>query len=94
MLDTNVISEPWKPVPKTAVLSWLGARAVETLFLSSISSAELRFGTASISSAAILPSACRSRSFRFSSQDAERFNTVLLEGAKRNREEIELPFEK
>ncbi|MDK4743632.1 hypothetical protein PH547_33590, partial [Rhizobium sp. CNPSo 3464] len=25
-------------------------------------------------------------------QDAERLNTVLTEGAKRNREEIELPF--
>jgi hypothetical protein len=25
-------------------------------------------------------------------QDAERFNTVLLNGAQRNREEIELPF--
>ncbi|MEI1253090.1 hypothetical protein V8P78_34720, partial [Rhizobium sp. 6AS6] len=25
-------------------------------------------------------------------QDAERLNTVLIEGAKKNREEIELPF--
>ncbi|MBE1508152.1 hypothetical protein H4W29_005397 [Rhizobium viscosum] len=25
-------------------------------------------------------------------QDAERLKTVLIEGAKRNREEIELPF--
>ena len=31
LLDTNVISEPWKPAPDTAVLTWLDEQAVETL---------------------------------------------------------------
>jgi len=50
LLDTNVISEPWKPVPDTAVLIWLDAQAIETLFISAISIAELRFGIASMPS--------------------------------------------
>ncbi|MGF9566131.1 type II toxin-antitoxin system VapC family toxin [Neorhizobium sp. BT27B] len=48
LLDTNVISEPWKPAPDTAVLTWLDAQAIETLFISAISIAELRFGIASM----------------------------------------------
>ncbi|GGG05251.1 VapC ribonuclease Y4jK [Rhizobium wenxiniae] len=47
LLDTNVISEPWKPAPDNAVLTWLDAQAIETLFISAISIAELRFGIAS-----------------------------------------------
>ena len=50
LLDTNVISEPWKPAPDTAVLTWLDAQAIETLFISAISIAELRFGIASMPS--------------------------------------------
>ena len=48
LLDTNVISEPWKPDPDTDVLTWLDAQAVETLFISAISIAELRYGIASM----------------------------------------------
>lgn len=48
LLDTNVISEPWKPAPDSAVLTWLDAQAIETLFISAISIAELRFGIASL----------------------------------------------
>jgi predicted nucleic acid-binding protein len=48
LLDTNVISEPWKPAPDTGVLTWLDAQAIETLFISAISIAELRFGIASM----------------------------------------------
>jgi len=50
LLDTNVISEPWKPAPDIAVLAWLDAQAIETLFISAISIAELRFGVASMPS--------------------------------------------
>ncbi|CVI24185.1 putative VapC ribonuclease Y4jK [Agrobacterium fabacearum CFBP 5771] len=46
LLDNNVISEPWKPVPDEAVIAWLDAQAVETLFISAITIAELRFGIA------------------------------------------------
>jgi predicted nucleic acid-binding protein len=50
LLDTNVLSEPWKPAPDIAVLTWLDAQAIETLFISAISIAELRFGIASMPS--------------------------------------------
>lgn len=50
LLDTNVISEPWKPAPDIAVLTWLDAQAIETLFISAISIAQLRFGIASMPS--------------------------------------------
>lgn len=50
LLDTNVISEPWKPVPDEAVNAWLDAQAVETLFISAITIAELRFGIAAMPS--------------------------------------------
>jgi predicted nucleic acid-binding protein len=48
LLDTNVISEPWKPVPDKAVVAWLDAQAIETLFISAITIAELRFGIAAM----------------------------------------------
>lgn len=44
LLDTNVVSEAIKPVPHPSVLAWLDARVAETLFLSSITVAELLFG--------------------------------------------------
>ena len=46
MLDTNVISEPLRPAPESRVIEWIDAQAIETLFLSAITVAELRFGVA------------------------------------------------
>lgn len=48
LLDTNVISEPWKPAPNPRVLTWIDAQMVETLYLSTITVAELRFGIAAM----------------------------------------------
>ena len=48
LLDTNVISEPIKLAGDAKVLAWLDAQMVETLYLSTISLAELRFGIASM----------------------------------------------
>lgn len=48
LLDTNVISEAMKPEPADAVRAWLDAQAAETLFLSSITIAELAFGIGSL----------------------------------------------
>jgi predicted nucleic acid-binding protein len=48
LLDTNVISEPLKASADASVLAWIDAQAVETLFLSTISLAELRFGIAAL----------------------------------------------
>lgn len=50
LLDTNLISEPWKPVPDQAVIAWLDDQAIETLFLSAITIAELRLGIAAMPS--------------------------------------------
>ena len=44
LLDTNVISEAMKPEPNLAVRNWLDDQAAETLFLSSVTIAELTFG--------------------------------------------------
>lgn len=48
LLDTNVISEPLKLSGDAGVLAWIDAQLVETLFLSTISLAELRFGIAAL----------------------------------------------
>lgn len=44
VLDTNVISEAMKPEPDLAVQAWLNDQAIETLYLSSVTVAELLFG--------------------------------------------------
>ncbi len=44
VLDTNVVSEAMKPAPHPAVRAWLNNQAAETLYLSSVTLAELLFG--------------------------------------------------
>jgi toxin FitB len=44
VLDTNVVSEPLKPRPDAAVLQWLDRQAPTTLYLTTISQAELLAG--------------------------------------------------
>lgn len=46
LLDTNVISEPQRQAPNARVLDWIDAQALETLYLSTITVAELRAGIA------------------------------------------------
>jgi len=48
LIDTNVISELWKAEPNPGVLAWVDAQTVETLYLSAITVAELRFGLATM----------------------------------------------
>lgn len=48
LLDTNVVSEPLKLSPDAGVLTWIDAQLVESLYLSTISLAELRFGIAAL----------------------------------------------
>jgi predicted nucleic acid-binding protein len=33
LLDTNLVSEPWKPKPDPRVVAWIDAQAVEIFFL-------------------------------------------------------------
>ena len=44
VLDTNVVSEAMKPEPHRVVRAWLNDQAAETLYLSSVTLAELLFG--------------------------------------------------
>jgi len=46
LLDTNVISETQRQEPNARVIDWLDAQALETLYLSTITVAELRAGIA------------------------------------------------
>lgn len=46
LLDTNVISEPLKASGEMNVLLWVDTQIIETLYLSTITLAELRFGIA------------------------------------------------
>jgi predicted nucleic acid-binding protein len=44
LLDTNVVSEAMKPEPDQTVQAWLDEQAAETLYVSSVTIAELMFG--------------------------------------------------
>ena len=48
ILDSNVLSEAMKPKPDVEVLAWLNRQETETLYLSSVTLAELLFGIASL----------------------------------------------
>ncbi|MDX5363590.1 MAG: type II toxin-antitoxin system VapC family toxin [Pseudazoarcus pumilus] len=50
VLDTNVVSEAMKAAPNPAVLAWLDEQAAETLYLSSVTLAELLFGIGALPS--------------------------------------------
>lgn len=48
LVDTNVISEPLRKDPAPRVVAWIDAQPIETLYLSAITVAELRFGIAAL----------------------------------------------
>jgi predicted nucleic acid-binding protein len=66
ILDTNLVSEPMRRAPDQCVLNWIDAQTLNTLYLTAISTAELRAGVA------LLPSGKRRDSLHY---DLE--NTVL-----------------
>lgn len=53
LLDTDMMSEPLRHAPESRVIEWIDAQAMETLFLSAITVAELR------ASVALLPAGKR-----------------------------------
>ena len=63
LLDTNVVSEPLLPRPDLKVLAWLDAQVAETLYLSTVSLAELLFGVEN------LPAGKRRKALAFSLQE-------------------------
>ncbi|MDN3525314.1 type II toxin-antitoxin system VapC family toxin [Halomonas sabkhae] len=48
VLDTNVVSEAMKPTPYPAVIDWLNEQSAETLYVTSVTLAELLFGIAAL----------------------------------------------
>ncbi len=58
LLDTNVLSELLRKAPEPAVLSWFAQQASETLFVSSVTQAEMMLG------ARLLPSGARRSSLQ------------------------------
>jgi predicted nucleic acid-binding protein len=48
VLDTNVVSEAMKPEPNPSVLAWLNNQTAETLYLTSVTLAEMLFGIAAL----------------------------------------------
>ena len=46
LLDTKVMSEPFRRAPEARVVAWIDAQAMETLYLCAITVAELRAGVA------------------------------------------------
>ena len=46
LLETNVVSEPLRRAPDDRVIAWIDAQALETLYLSAVTVAELRAGIA------------------------------------------------
>lgn len=48
ILDTNLISEPQRQQPDERVVQWLDEQPLGTLFLTTVTVAELRFGVAAL----------------------------------------------
>ncbi len=48
LVDANVVSEPLRGAPEPRVAAWLDEQALETLYLSAMTVAELRFGLRSL----------------------------------------------
>jgi predicted nucleic acid-binding protein len=48
VLDTNVVSETMRVSPSTVVLDWLNSRATSSLFLTSVTIAEIEYGLKSL----------------------------------------------
>jgi len=87
LLDTNVISETQRQEPQARVLDWLDAQALETLYLSAITVAELREIAQKLDRAEILPEADYHLSFSDSVQlfrELTPARLVLLKHLKKN----------
>jgi predicted nucleic acid-binding protein len=46
VLDTDVLSEAWRPTPSPAVMAWMRSQPAAALFTTTITEAELLYGIA------------------------------------------------
>lgn len=51
VLDTNVLSDTMRPLPNPALIAWLNRQDIQTLYITAVSLAELRFGIARLDDA-------------------------------------------
>lgn len=74
LLDTNVISELMRPAPEPMVEQWLASLPAASVFISTITEAELRYGVA------LLPSGKRRATLAAEIEDmlGEEFNGRIL----------------
>lgn len=72
IIDTNIVSEMMRPSPETTVINWFNNQETNSLYLTTISIAEIRYGIRA------LPDGKRSQLL------AEGFN-ALIENAFKNR---------
>ncbi|MFM2282209.1 MAG: hypothetical protein RLZZ444_4440 [Pseudomonadota bacterium] len=93
VVDTNVISEPMRSRPDTKVQAWLNNQALSTLFLTSVSQAELMVGvemlpdgqrkrTMASEMDALLESMFRARILPFTS-DAAKIYAIAVASARK-----------
>lgn len=68
VLDTNVISEMMKPAPKRSVIDWLNRQETATLYVSTITLAEIGYGLH------MMPDGQRRRSLE------DRFDEFIVDG--------------
>ncbi len=59
LLDTNILSEPMRPLPNRQVISWLDQQVVSDLFISAVTKAEIELGIA------LLPDGKRKQALSF-----------------------------
>lgn len=63
ILDTNILSELMKPSPSERVLRWLDAQPAASLFTTTVTEAEIRYGLA------LLPNGKKRRAFEKAASD-------------------------
>jgi toxin FitB len=89
VLDTNVLSEVFKPGPFPEVLSWLAAQEPSSVFTTTITQAELLYGVESLppgkrrtrlvaSAEGILNEEFEGRTLPFDEQAARRFARIVV----------------
>lgn len=79
LLDTNVVSAVMAPAPPRAVIEWLNRQATVTLYLSTITIAEIGYGMR------VMPDGKRRRSLE------ERFEKFVAEGFEQRILDFDLP---
>jgi predicted nucleic acid-binding protein len=96
VLDTNVVSEAMRPSPNRAVVTWLDEQETSTLFLTTVTVAEVHYGLCVLSEgkrrrsledgfARILTGAFEGRILSFDEPAAREYGKVMSQCRERGR---------